>query len=279
MHYVCVVNARNEEDFIEECLESVFNQTKKARMVILVDDNSDDSTVELASKYLDRNNFIIIKCDYPRYNKRGINQALVFNKGVYVLNGFLKFDAILKVDCDSVLPPDYVNELLFRMKNDDTIGICSGIPSDTKIRMFRVSDGARLIRKECYEDIGGYSLTTGFDSHALLKASYYNWCCVSFDDVKYKELRGYNKKKLSDWYETGVIRKNWGFSKKHTLLASMKNMLNGSPKIINGIVMMYGYLFGEYTPDRELDREWVKEYGNREIKYFWNKIKKEILLG
>ena len=136
------------------------------------------------------------------------------------------------------------------------------------IRLARVTDGARLIRRRCWEEIGGYTPTTGFDTHALLKAKSRGWDTVTFDEVKYVELRTSRKYGLKRWYDTGVARKRWGFTLPHTVLASLKNSLTGSPPVLNALAMILAYALSDPEPDRFLDRDWVRRYSKMEIREF-----------
>ncbi len=46
-----IVTTKNEERNIENCLKSIRNQTYKNIEIIVVDNNSDDRTKEIAKKY------------------------------------------------------------------------------------------------------------------------------------------------------------------------------------------------------------------------------------
>ncbi len=54
-----IVPARNEEDFISKCLDSLVNQDYQNYEVIVIDDSSDDSTGEIIKKYAEKNSKII----------------------------------------------------------------------------------------------------------------------------------------------------------------------------------------------------------------------------
>lgn len=56
-----LIPARNEEENIENCLNSIVNQSYKNIEVIIVDDNSTDNTYDLINKYSDKLDITIIK--------------------------------------------------------------------------------------------------------------------------------------------------------------------------------------------------------------------------
>ena len=79
--------AYNVEKYIEECLDSIINQTYKNLEIIIVDDYSTDKTRELINKYAQKDNRIIFL-----KNKQNLglpatrNVALKEAKGIFNLN-------------------------------------------------------------------------------------------------------------------------------------------------------------------------------------------------
>ena len=47
-----VIPCHNVEEYIEECIESIINQTYKNLQIILIDDGSKDSTFDIIKKWL-----------------------------------------------------------------------------------------------------------------------------------------------------------------------------------------------------------------------------------
>ena len=56
-----VIPCFNQADFIDECINSVLNQSYKSIEIICVDDCSTDNSVEQIKKYTDLKNFRLIK--------------------------------------------------------------------------------------------------------------------------------------------------------------------------------------------------------------------------
>ena len=93
-----VVPARNEEDHIEACLDSILAQTYRNLEVLVVDGASDDRTPELVEAYGRRDPRVRLL-----HNPKGIipvslNLALADAKGRW----------LVRVDSHAAVPPDYV---------------------------------------------------------------------------------------------------------------------------------------------------------------------------
>ena len=91
-----VIPAYNEEKLIEKCLKSVKSQTVQADEVIVVDNNSTDTTVEIEKKY-----------DVKIINekKQGISYAR--NKGF----DSAKYELIARCDSDCILPKTWIKQI------------------------------------------------------------------------------------------------------------------------------------------------------------------------
>lgn len=106
-----IIPAYNEEKYIENALKSLVNQQEKADEVILVDNNCTDNTVKIAKKYKNKLPLKIIK-----EKKQGI--AYSRNAGFNIAKG----DILVKFDCDSSLPPEWIKQTknIFK-KNKDIV--------------------------------------------------------------------------------------------------------------------------------------------------------------
>ena len=91
-----VVCARNEEEFIEDCLKALKEQIIKPE-IIVVDGHSNDNTTEIAKKYAD----IVVKD-----NKNGVGDAR--NIGWKIATG----DIVAYTDADSRPPADWTKKIV-----------------------------------------------------------------------------------------------------------------------------------------------------------------------
>lgn len=97
MNISIIIIAHNEERYIEKCIESVLNQTKKATQIILVAHNCTDMTEELANRYP----VTVI----PYHGPKGIIYARL--EGLKHVSG----DIVLCTDGDSYVSRNWTEEL------------------------------------------------------------------------------------------------------------------------------------------------------------------------
>jgi len=149
-----IVPTKNSEKFLEQCLESIKNQTYKNFELIVVDNNSTDNTKKIAKKYTDK----IFNKEPERSTQR--------NFGASQSNG----DYVLFIDSDMVLSSKVVESCIKKIQENELIkGII--IPEESigegfwakckKLeRSFYVGvdwmEAARFFRKNVYQKTGGY---------------------------------------------------------------------------------------------------------------------------
>ena len=97
-----VVTCYNHENYIEQCLRSIFNQTYRNIELIVLDDGSTDSSSEVIQEVLKESPFVTI---FESHENIGVVRTR--NKGLNLLNG----DYFLFVDSDDFLDERYVEEL------------------------------------------------------------------------------------------------------------------------------------------------------------------------
>ena len=95
-----VVTSYNYEKYILKTLESIKNQTYENFEIIVVDDRSSDSSVEIVNKFIEENPNLNIKLIQHEYN---FGQLKAFQTGLSAANGqFVSF-----IDSDDVITKDY----------------------------------------------------------------------------------------------------------------------------------------------------------------------------
>ena len=97
-----VVTCYNHENYIEQCLRSIFKQTYRNIELIVLDDGSTDNSSEIIQEVLKESPFVTT---FESHENIGVVRTR--NKGLNLLNG----DYFLFVDSDDFLDDRYVEEL------------------------------------------------------------------------------------------------------------------------------------------------------------------------
>lgn len=109
---VIIVNY-NGEQYLKDCLDSLYSQTRKDYEIILIDNCSTDRSIE------------IITLDYPDItlirNKANLGFAAGTNQGIRVARG----EYILTLNNDTRVEPSFLEEIVSPMDNDPRVGICA----------------------------------------------------------------------------------------------------------------------------------------------------------
>ena len=147
-----IVPIYNVEEYLEECLESIRNQTYTNIEVILVNDGSTDGSIEICERFFQQDN----RFKLVTQENQGLSAAR--NRGVKESIG----EYIMFVDSDDVINKDVLEVLLSYMKKDVDIVEC---------RMTRN-------KEEFYLNKTSTIVFEGKAKEAILN-------CIEFKEVKY----------------------------------------------------------------------------------------------
>lgn len=169
-----IIPTRNSEKTLEKCLSSIKNQSYKNTEVIVVDQSSTDSTVDVAKKY----NTGILLLPPPKFYTPPTKSR---NYGAKNANG----DYFLHIDSDMELTPEVIEKCIEKCKNGagavvvHEIDKGQGFWSRCKAleRSCYVDDplieAVRFFTREAFNKIGGYdeNLSSGedWDIHQRVK--------------------------------------------------------------------------------------------------------------
>ncbi len=126
-----IIPAFNEEKNIERTINSVFSQTKRVRKIIIIDDNSTDSTMNVLNKF---HSLTIIK------NNRRLGKAASINR---VLS-LIETDLALIVDADTELEATFIEKACKEFSEKDIVAVSGFVlPSESSSNVF--IKNARLV--------------------------------------------------------------------------------------------------------------------------------------
>lgn len=101
-----VIPCYNQADYLEECLDSAYNQTQQAHEIIVVNDGSSDNTQEIAERYTFRE-FPFVESPVRVINQVNKGLASARNTGIMNATG----DYILFLDADDILMENAIEVL------------------------------------------------------------------------------------------------------------------------------------------------------------------------
>lgn len=260
----CVVIARDEENFIENTLFSLVNQTLVPLEIILVNDNSKDATKEKALQYLSEKQIVDFPYDHENWVISG-KLSRVINLGFSKLSKDLDYYLIL--GGDTFLPKKYLERLTENLRKTNS-DLGSGVIVGEK---GTIRGSGRLISKKVFElQNFSYPENYGYETYMLFKAMNDGFRIKCFENLKFKVGRTtgtfYNSEKL---FHRGRSYRCLGYPFYFVVGLSILHYIK-KPKFF--ISFLKGYLTcpTKYFYEKEI-RDFTKKYVRMRIKDYLKK--------
>jgi poly-beta-1,6-N-acetyl-D-glucosamine synthase len=250
-NYIVITPVRDEESYVEQTILSMISQTAKPKRWIIVDDGSQDRTGDIINKYEKQYSWIqSVRLKRNTARQPGGAVIVAFNEGYNLVKEEV-FDFIVKLDCDLRFDPDYFEKIFIGLDQDDKIGIASGIYleendddwSPIDMPAYHAAGASKIIRAECFRQIGGFITAKGWDTVDEIKAQTAGWKTCHFKDVVFyhlkKEGTGIGQVKTNIMH--GEIYYLTGGSRLFFLFKAIHRMFLGHPFLVGGIMMTCGY--------------------------------------
>ena len=220
-----VVTARDEEEVIGGCLESLRHQTTQL-FIAVVNDGSVDRTREIALKSAD------VVVDLPRHEESWAGRpelARVFNAGFDVLRE-QKCDYVMVSGADAAYSASYVDEIIQRMKADNVV-LASGIALGESARDSSPRGCGRVIQDGWFRNVGyRYLENYGFEAYLIFKALSQGDEVKIYRDLNFELSRKtrFSNKKMSSWGK-GMKALNywWLYAVGRAVLIGLRHPLGG----------------------------------------------------
>ena len=182
--YVIITPAHNEEEFIEQTIQSMVCQTVRPHKWIIVNDGSVDGTGKIVQEWANRFGFIQLVNLRRDAERNFARKVIAFNRGLEETRG-LDFHYIGNVDADISFEAPYFENILREFEADAALGLGGGIVYTKFSNEFvtydttldSVGGKVQLFRRKCFEDIGGYLPLKygGIDATAEIMARMKGW--------------------------------------------------------------------------------------------------------
>jgi len=256
---------KDEAAYLERTIDSVVAQTHRPTLWVIVDDGSSDRTGEIADTAAREHPWIIVLHRSKGQIRRvGPGVVEAFYAGLAQVK-LADFDYVCKLDGDLEFAPDYFATLLRRFAVIPRLGTISGkcfVPVNGVLVAERTGDGfshgvAKLYRRECFEEIGGFVREVMWDGIDCHRCRMFGWEAASDSDtgLQITHLRQMGSSYKSVYH--GRLR--WGrgqfFMGTHPLylLGIALYRMAERPWVMGGLCIMFGYLAAWITGHRRYD--------------------------
>lgn len=281
MKVVLIIPAHNEEQFIRQTLDSIASQSFLPSKIIVVDDNSTDTTFEIANTYTNILPIKVVQTSSSAQNIPGSKVINAFNFGLSQIS-IHDFDVVCKYDADLIFPSNYLEVVVSRFRESETTGMVAGHCTIEKSGKWEIENqnnpdhirGAlKAYRTECFHQIGGLQASIGWDTVDEMLARFYGWEVITIPELYVKHLKptgaAYNSK--SKYLQGEAFYKmRYGFVL--TLITSVKMAWNKKQ-----LKLIADYLKGYQLAQKKNLAPLVTEEQGRFIRtYRWNGIQSKL---
>jgi poly-beta-1,6-N-acetyl-D-glucosamine synthase len=279
--YVLITAAYNEEQFIEDTIQSVIAQDLLPAVWIIVSDGSTDRTDEIVRRYATSYSFIHSIRRERDQNREFASKVFALNVAVSSLPQ-VKVEFVGVLDADVSLDPNYFYELLKRFADDPGLGLAGGWYYEGGRGEYRpcwgsssrsIPGGIQMFRQDCYRAIGGLLPIEygGEDWYAEIMARKCGWRVRSFPDLHVRHLRvtGTRGSKLRYCYREGIMDFALG---SHPLfeVAKIVKRIMYRPYALGALARLLGFLVAHVWVERMIPPDVVNFLRKEELARLWS---------
>ncbi|MFH0702322.1 MAG: glycosyltransferase [bacterium] len=143
----------NGEKYLREAVESILNQTFTDFEFLIINDGSNDKSVEIIESYKDKRILLA-------HNEANLGLIATLNKGLDLAQG----EYIARMDCDDISLPKRLEKQLKFMDNHQEVGVC----------------GAWI---EMFDEKGSLDINKYSTDHDLIKCKLFFLCTIAHPSV------------------------------------------------------------------------------------------------
>ena len=222
MRFYIVIPAHNEEGFIGLTLQSLIDQSLRPSKLVVVDDNSTDTTASVVNEIAREHPWIsMVSNPSTEAHLPGSKSITAFYKGYNTLDS--DFDVICKYDADLIFPKNYLETLAKHYQKNAQLGMVAGhcyIQKNGSWQLENLTSKEHIrgplkaYRKACFIDIEGLKKSMGWDTIDELLALYNNWQFKTDESLQVKHLKptGANYNRNAKYLQgTALYKMRYGF--------------------------------------------------------------------
>jgi glycosyltransferase involved in cell wall biosynthesis len=276
---------KDEAAFLPTTIDSFVAQSKRPDLWVIVNDGSSDNTGAIADAAAAKHDWIRV-LHRPAGTQRRVGPGVIeaFYAGLDTVPDWHSYDFICKTDGDLEFQPRYFEILIDRFRQNPRLGSASGkvfTPNEKGVfEEERIGPGfsfgcAKLYRRTCFEEIGGFVRQVMWDGIDCHRSRMFGWEVVSFDDpeLAIKHFRRMGSSFQSIYHG----RRRWGrgqyFMGTHPLylLGIFGYRIFERPYFLGGLNILIGYVQAALTGAPRYDdlafRKFLRKWQLQELKH------------
>jgi biofilm PGA synthesis N-glycosyltransferase PgaC len=251
--YAVVTPARNEHENLTRLAESMAAQTLLPAQWVVVDDGSDDGTVELGHALEAQHRWILLRTPEPATDgqltegRREGRDLLAFRRGAESLAAAP--DVVVKVDADTSFPPDYFATLMHRFEEQPDLGIAGGSCYELedgewvrkKVAGTHPRGASRAYRWDCFQESNKLEPKMGWDGLDEVQASLLGYRTAIFTDFGFRHHRltgGRERDRMRASSVLGQASYYMGYRPSYLVLRALYRTRREGPL---ALAMVWGY--------------------------------------
>lgn len=298
MSYILITPCRNEESNIPVLYNAIIMQSKKPVLWVIVDDRSEDGTSASIANIEKEHPWIkglylteigeYMGSHYSRVCRQGFDFALS-----YCLKNGIDYEFIALIDADNIPENTYFEKLILELEINPTLGIVSGVSTFANLSAIKGNEeltkmfecfhdfntelkrtdlpmgSARMWKKKCFQDTGGYLEVYAPDAVSNAKAKMKGWTLKRTIEAHIIEREAFEQQGV--WKrskEVGYYYYYLWHPLTYVILKSIKKTFH--KPYYGGFRCLYGYIIAALSK-----RERIKD---DDVRIYYQKVRmKEII--
>jgi biofilm PGA synthesis N-glycosyltransferase PgaC len=264
--YAIVTPARNEVENLRRLAECVVRQTALPLLWVIVDNGSDDETLDVAEALAAEHEWIqTLRSDGATGPTRAYAVVRAIHAGVAAIAR--RAEVLIKIDADISVDDDYFERLVAAFEADPKLGIASGTCYERSQGEWRqrhvtgdhVWGASRAYRLVCWDDVSPLEARLGWDGIDEMKATLRGWRTRTLTDLPFRHHRREGERegaRLHRWKVAGDAAHYLGYRPPYLVLRS----LNHARRDPSAVAMMAGYVSAAVRRRPRIDDAGVLAY-------------------
>lgn len=205
--YAVITPVRDEAENLPRLAASLAAQTVRPRLWVVVDNGSEDGTLELVHALAAEHDWVrVLSIPGAPAAERGAPIVRALHAAIESLAAAPPEIAV-NVDADISIEPDYFERLLAKFDGDPSLGIASGSAYELEQGFWRqrhvtgttVWGASRAYRWECLQQILPFEERVAWDGIDEFKANAHGWRTHAFEELPFRHHRREGERDGTAW--------------------------------------------------------------------------------